>query len=58
MLLELLQRFDDAYLKLTDRTRDFKQYLNALQDYYTDKNKESADNTYKAIINECKRLLK
>jgi len=34
-----------------------RQYLTALQNYYTDKNKESADDTYKAIVSECKRLL-
>jgi hypothetical protein len=57
-ILDQLRTIIIPDISLLNGHSESKQYLNALQNYYSDKNKESANDTFKEIVRECKRLLK
>jgi hypothetical protein len=56
-LLMHLEAIEDKKKTTLFQCSESRQYLSALQNYYTDKNKETTDDTYKAIVSQCKRLL-
>ena len=56
ILLEFIGIEDDDKT-LLHKIPESRQYLNALQNYYADKYKETSNNRYNEIESQCKRLL-